>query len=231
MSEKVREMFSEISPKYDMMNDILSFGIHRLWRRRVVKLLQLNKKSEVIDLASGTGDLAFAMQQVAGKVIGTDFCEDMLVVARRKAKERNIDIEFKQADAMDLPFRDNQFDAATISFGIRNVDNVSKCLSEMARVVSPGGKVIVLEFGQPKGVISLFYKFYSKYIMPTLGMIFAGAGAAYTYLPETAAKFPCGDAFLQLMKETQQYSEYKSYPLNSGIAFIYVGIVGEGRNA
>ena len=109
MSEKVREMFSEISPKYDMMNDILSFGIHRLWRRRVVKLLQLNKKSEVIDLASGTGDLAFAMQQVAGKVIGTDFCEDMLVVARRKAKERNIDIEFKQADAMDLPFRDNQF--------------------------------------------------------------------------------------------------------------------------
>ena len=138
MSEKVREMFSEISPKYDMMNDILSFGIHRLWRRRVVKLLQLNKKSEVIDLASGTGDLAFAMQQVAGKVIGTDFCEDMLVVARRKAKERNIDIEFKQADAMDLPFRDNQFDAATISFGIRNVDNVSKCLSEMARVVSPG---------------------------------------------------------------------------------------------
>ncbi len=231
MSEQVREMFSEISPKYDMMNDILSFGIHRIWRRNVVKLLQLTKKSEVIDLASGTGDLAFAMKQVAGKVIGTDFCEDMLVVARRKAKERNIDIEFKQADAMDLPFGDNQFDAATISFGIRNVDNVSKCLSEMARVVKPGGKVIVLEFGQPKGIISVFYKIYSKYIMPILGRIFAGAGAAYTYLPETAAKFPCGDAFLKLMKDTKQYSEFKAYPLNSGIAFIYVGIVGEGRHA
>ncbi len=223
MSEQVKIMFSEIAEKYDLMNDILSFGIHRLWRRKLVKLLELNSQSYVLDLASGTGDLAFALKAQAGKVIGTDFCEDMLVIARQKAKTKNIDIEFSQADATNIPFEDNIFTNATISFGIRNVDNVSKCLSEMARCIKPGGKIAVLEFGQALGLLSPFYNFYSAYIMPILGKLFAGSKSAYTYLPKTAAKFPCREEFIKIMDETNSFSNCKYYTLNSGIAYIYIG--------
>ena len=224
MSDEVRKMFSEISTKYDLMNDILSFGIHRLWRRKLVKLLNLDKNSYVIDLASGTGDLAIALNEKTGKVIGTDFCDDMLVIARQKAKAKNIDIEFIQADALDLPFEDNTFTASTISFGIRNVDNVSKCLSEMARCVNSGSKVAILEFGQSVGLLSPFYSFYSKFIMPFLGKLFAGSKSAYTYLPKTASQFPCRDEFINIMNQTECFSETKYYKLNSGIAYIYIGI-------
>jgi demethylmenaquinone methyltransferase/2-methoxy-6-polyprenyl-1,4-benzoquinol methylase len=225
MSNAVREMFSEISTKYDLMNDILSFGTHRIWRKKLVRLLNLNSNSSVLDLASGTGDLAFDMNAAGAKVIGTDFCEDMLVVARQKAKERGINIEFRQADALSIPYGDSMFDASTISFGIRNVDDVSLCLKEMARVVKSGGKAAILEFGQAKQPMAFFYNIYSKYIMPALGRIFAGAESAYTYLPQTAAKFPCDQKFLDIMNATGMYSETKVYSLFSGIAYIYIGTV------
>lgn len=225
MSENVRKMFSDISSKYDLMNDILSFGIHRIWKKKFIKLLNLDKSSSVLDLASGTGDIAFEEYKYSGKVIGSDFCEDMLSVARKRAAEKNININFVQADAMALPFDDDEFNAATISFGIRNVDNVSKCLTEMARVVKSGGKAAILEFGQPKGIFGSFYKFYSKRIMPLLGKIFAGDSSSYTYLPETAAKFPSGDKFLNIMKNTGSFTQVKYIKLTGGIAYIYLGEV------
>lgn len=225
MSEQVREMFTDISGKYDLLNDILSFGIHRFWRKKVVKLLDLKRETKVLDLATGTGDLAFEMEKHADKIVGTDFCEGMLDVARIKAKARKSNVQFGFADAMNLEFPDNSFDATTISFGIRNVDNPTKCLSEMARVIKSGGKVCVLEFGQPHGVFSWFYKTYSRYIMPKLGKIFAGNASPYTYLPQTAAKFPCGDKFIEIMRSTNAFTSSKAYKLTFGIAYIYIGVV------
>lgn len=225
MSEKVRQMFADISPKYDLMNDILSFGLHRRWRKKLVKMLNLHPGASIVDLASGTGDLAFELKKKAGNVTGTDFCEDMLVIARQKAKKRNINVEFVQADAQYLPFDDDQFNAATISFGIRNVDNVCNCLMEMARVVKPNGKVAILEFGQPEGFFAFFYKIYGRHIMPILGKIFASDVEAYTYLPETAAKFPCGKLFKEIMDATDSFSESKAIRLSFGICYIYIGKV------
>lgn len=227
MSEKVRKMFSDISGKYDFMNSLLSFGIHHRWRTRTVKLTEAANGMAVLDCASGTGDLAIKFKEAVedGRVVGTDFCEDMLVFAGPKAEKKNLDIKFEFADVMNLQYKDGEFDISSISFGIRNVDDPVKGLSEMARVVKPGGKVAVLEFGQPKGIFSLFYKFYSKVIMPTAGRIFAKDGGAYNYLPETASKFPCREDFLKIMQKTGRLENcfYKS--LSSGIAFIYIGTV------
>ncbi len=225
MSEKVRKMFSDISSKYDLMNDVLSFGIHRLWKKKYIKLLNLNSKSKVLDLASGTGDIAFEEYKYTKDITGSDFSEGMLEVARQRALERQIDMQFMQIDALAIPFPENQFDAVTISFGIRNVDDVPKCLKEMARVSKSGGKAAILEFGQPTGFFAYIYRFYSKYIMPLLGKIIARDADSYTYLPETAAKFPSDKAFVKIMNETDCFSQIKTIKLTFGIAYIYIGTV------
>jgi demethylmenaquinone methyltransferase/2-methoxy-6-polyprenyl-1,4-benzoquinol methylase len=227
MSEEVKQMFSEISARYDLMNDILSFGVHRRWRRRLTKLAQESRTDDILDCAGGTGDVAFELKKAipGSRIICTDFCEDMLVIARKKAAERGADIEFRTADAMHLPFPDNTFDLVTISFGIRNVDDVSACLVDMARVTKPGGRVMVLEFGAPRGLFGSLYKFYSRFIMPALGRIFAGAKSAYTYLPETAARFPARDSFIKIMEESNSFSLSKYESLTFGVAYIYTGIV------
>lgn len=230
MSRQVQEMFSQISGKYDLLNDILSFGIHRIWRKKVVNLAQVNNESQILDCASGTGDLAIAFKSECGpnsRVVATDFCEDMLVYAKEKSRKQDCNIEIAQADAMSLQFKDNEFDLATISFGIRNVDDPVVCLKEMARVVKPGGKVIVLEFGQPYKWFQPVYGLYSQHIMPTLGRIFAGAKSAYTYLPRTASVFPCRESFIELMNRADCFKTSKYYTLSLGIAYIYVGIVKE----
>lgn len=228
MSEKVREMFAEISGKYDFMNNLLSFGIHHAWRRKTVKYSQAKLGEKVLDCASGTGDLAIEFKNAvgkSGKVTATDFCEDMLVFAKKKFLERGYEIDCQTADAMNLPFEDSQFDIASISFGIRNVDIPKKAIEDMARTVKPGGRVVVLEFGQPRGLITPFYKFYSRFVMPAFGKIFAGNSSAYQYLPETAAKFPCRDEFVSLMDSTGSFSKAEYIELTSGIAYIYIGTV------
>ncbi len=228
MSEAVRRMFSEISGKYDLMNSVLSFGIHHIWRKRAVRFTGASEGMAVLDCAAGTGDLAIEFKKAvgrAGKVIATDFCEDMIDIARRKAERLNLGIEFDLADVMNLAYEDDIFDISSISFGIRNVDDPAIGISEMARVVKPGGKVVVLEFGRPSGIMKIFYGVYSKYIMPAIGKLIAGNKFAYTYLPETAAAFPCGDEFIELMAATGRFAECNYIKLNSGIAFIYVGTV------
>lgn len=234
MSETVRTMFANIANDYDKMNDILSFGIHRLWRRITVKNAELKPDYKILDCATGTGDLAFSFKKAItnlskneqnGEVIGTDFCEDMLVLARQKAQEKGIDVKFEFADVMNLQYPDNYFDIASISFGIRNVDDPKQGVSELARVVKSGGKVMILEFGQPYGFLAPFYKIYSRNIMPFLGHLIAGDKGAYTYLPETAAKFPAGEKFINLMNSTNSFSSTKFIPLSSGIAYLYIGVV------
>lgn len=228
MSEKVRSMFADIANDYDRVNTVLSFGVHHAWRRKTIKESGAAPGNSVLDCATGTGDLAIEFKKKVGKegyVLGTDFCAPMIEPAPGKAKKEGLDIDFEVADAMDLPYEDNRFDIASISFGIRNVDEPIVALKEMARVVKPGGRVVVLEFGQPKGFIKYPYELYSQYIMPTIGGILSGNKEAYTYLPKTSATFPAGKKFLKLMDNAGVFSEKKAVKLTGGIAFIYVGVV------
>lgn len=228
MSDKVRQMFADIADDYDRVNTILSFGVHHIWRDQAVKMSGAKPGDKVLDCATGTGDLAIEFKQKVGnkgQVLGTDFCAEMIEHAPAKAQEHNLDISFEVADAMNLPYEDHTFDIASIAFGIRNVDEPVTALKEMARVVRPGGRVVVLEFGQPKGLLKYPYELYSQYIMPAVGGWISGNREAYTYLPRTSAQFPAGDHFITLMNQADCFSKRVYKKLTGGIAYIYVGTV------
>lgn len=221
-------MFSEIAPRYDVANSVLSLGIHHLWRKAAVAESGIQIGGQVLDCATGTGDLALTFKRKVGqkgRVVGTDFNADMLRYAPQKAKGKGLDIDFEVADVMALPYADEMFDVASIAFGIRNVDKPLVALTEMSRVVKPGGKVVVLEFGQPRGLIGLTYRWYSKNVIPLIGGLVTGHRKAYEYLPSTAAAFPCRDEFLALMERTGNLSNCYYRELTGGIAFLYVGTV------
>ena len=228
MSEKVRSMFADIAGNYDRINTVLSFGIHHAWRNKAIKESGAKTGDHVLDCATGTGDLAIEFKKKVGSegyVLGTDFCAPMIEPAPVKAQKKGLKVDFEVADAMDLPYDDNTFDISSISFGIRNVDEPVTALREMARVVKPGGRVVVLEFGQPKGLLKVPYEMYSQHIMPAIGGFLSGNRDAYTYLPRTSASFPAGKNFLKLMEETNKFLDYRAVRLTGGIAYIYVGLV------
>ena len=230
MSEKVKNMFADIADDYDRINTILSFGVHNAWRKRAVLESGAAPGDKVLDCATGTGDLAIEFKKTVGhrgEVLGTDFCEEMIEHAPAKADKEQLVVNFEVADAMNLPYKDNSFDIASIAFGIRNVDDPLVCLKEMARVIKSGGRVVVLEFGQPKGPVKYPYEIYSKHVMPAIGGFISGNREAYTYLPETSAKFPAGKSFLELMKKADVFSDQRAIKLTGGISYIYVGTVGE----
>jgi demethylmenaquinone methyltransferase / 2-methoxy-6-polyprenyl-1,4-benzoquinol methylase len=229
MSVEVRRMFASIAPRYDATNQVLSLGVHRLWRRAAVRLSQVRPGDRVLDCATGTGDLALAFQRAvgpAGLVLGTDFCGPMLAPAPAKAAAAGLPVHFGQADALALPFRRASFDVCSIAFGIRNVDDPKACLREMARVVKPGGRVVVLEFGQPTGPFGALFRLYSTAVMPLIGGLVTGNRDAYRYLPRTAATFPAGERFLALARESGAFAEVRATPLTFGTAYVYVGRVG-----
>ena len=228
MSEQVQQMFSAIAPRYDLANGVLSLGTHQLWRRFAVKASHAAPGSKVLDCATGTGDLALAFKRTvgaSGRVVGTDFCAEMLELAPPKAAAAGLEIEFAQADAQHLPYGDDLFDVASIAFGIRNVDDPVKCLREMARVVRPGGRVVVLEFGQPRGVFGALFRIYSTYVLPFVGGLISGKRAAYQYLDRTAAAFPSGDGFTGLMKKAGAFSDIRDQSLTFGTVHVYTGVV------
>lgn len=230
VSEAVRRMFADIAPAYDRTNAVLSFGVHGRWRRRAVAASGARGGSRVLDCASGTGDLAFDFAGAVGSdgaVVATDFCAPMLVRGREKALERSDArlFDFGLADATELPVKDASFDVASIAFGIRNVDDPRKGLRELARAVRPGGRVVILEFGQPHGVMRTPFTLYSRHVIPRVGGLLTGNREAYEYLPRTSAEFPAGEAFLAMMREVGVFSEVKAIPLTGGIAYIYVGVV------
>jgi demethylmenaquinone methyltransferase / 2-methoxy-6-polyprenyl-1,4-benzoquinol methylase len=228
LSEQVREMFASIARRYDAANEVLSLGVHRGWRRAAVRLSGAVPGDRVLDCATGTGDLALSFKRAVGptgEVVGTDFCAEMLASAPAKARRAGLEVRFEVADALALPFADGSFDIASIGFGIRNVDDPLRCLREMARVVRSRGRVVVLEFGQPRGPFGALFRVYSRQIMPRVGGLLTGNRAAYEYLPRTAAAFPAGERFLALMDETGAFTQRSATPLLAGTAYVYVGTV------
>jgi demethylmenaquinone methyltransferase / 2-methoxy-6-polyprenyl-1,4-benzoquinol methylase len=223
-AEKIRSMFGEIAGGYDLANTVLSGGVHHLWRRSLVRWSGAKEGQRVLDCATGTGDLAIAFKKAvgSGEVIGTDFCAEMLVTAPGKAQKQGLAIKFEQADVTQLPYESGSFDVSSISFGIRNVQDPAKGLSELARVVRPGGVVMVLEFGQPSTPgFQQVYDFYSKKVLPKIGGLITGRPQAYEYLQNSSAQFPCGDDFVTLMKSTGKFSKIEYKPLTFGIAYLY----------
>ena len=228
MSAEVQKMFASIAPGYDRTNEVLSMGVHRLWRRAAVRLSGASAGQKVLDCATGTGDLALAFKRAVGEggeVVGTDFCAEMLATAPAKAQRAGLAITFEVADAMKLPYENDRFDLATIAFGIRNVDDPVQCLRELARVVRPGGRVVVLEFGQPSGPFGAAFRFYSRHVMPMVGGALTGNREAYEYLPRTSAAFPAGEQFIELMSRSNAYARTEAHPLTFGTAYVYVGEV------
>jgi demethylmenaquinone methyltransferase/2-methoxy-6-polyprenyl-1,4-benzoquinol methylase len=228
VSEQVHKMFSQIATRYDAANDVMSLGIHRIWRRIAVRLSGAAPGQAVLDCATGTGDLALAFKRAVGAggtVLGTDFNADMLATAPAKARAAGLEVAFEVADVMRLPYADGRFDVASISFGIRNVDAPRVALGELGRVVKPGGRVVVLEFGQPTGLFGFLYRPYARWVMPLVGGWLSGNRAAYEYLPLTAAAFPCGERFLELMRATGRFEACTCQPLLQGLANVYVGVV------
>src|SRR5688500_10182154 len=217
-------MFRSISGRYDRANTVLSGGIHHRWRARAVRAAGARKGESVLDCATGTGDLAIAFKKAvgdSGRVIGTDFVPEMLEIARIKAPN----IQFEVADVTKLPYGDQAFDVASISFGIRNVNDPGRGLAEMARVLRPGGRLIVLEFGQPHSrAFGAIYDWYRRIILPRVGGAITGRREAYEYLEASASTFPCGEDFVRLMRENGSFASIDATPLTFGIAWLYRGV-------
>jgi demethylmenaquinone methyltransferase/2-methoxy-6-polyprenyl-1,4-benzoquinol methylase len=185
-------MFDRIAPRYDLLNRVMTAGLDRHWREAAAAAADVAAGEAAIDVCTGTGDLAFALQRrvtVSGRVVGADFAENMLERAREKAADRGEPVEFVQADALGLPFADNTFDGATVAFGIRNVSDLSAGIAEMARVVRPGGRVVILEITTPRH-LRRFYRLWFDRAVPLLGTLVGRDGAAYGYLPESVKRFP-----------------------------------------
>jgi demethylmenaquinone methyltransferase/2-methoxy-6-polyprenyl-1,4-benzoquinol methylase len=183
---QVEAMFDRIASVYDLMNSVMTAGMHQRWRERAVDVARVGSGSKALDVATGTGDLAIALNERGADVVGVDFAEKMLEIARRKAPG----IEFRGGNALALDFPDNQFDAATVGFGARNFDDLDRGLAEMARVVKPGGRVVVLEITTPqKPPLSSFFNVWFDHVVPLIGRV-AGDPEAYEYLPNSVKRFP-----------------------------------------
>jgi len=225
--EQVTQMFDNVSSNYDFLNRILTFGIDVSWRKKVVKFVTDQNAKTVLDIATGTGDLAIMLAQAKiDKVTGLDISEGMLAVGKKKVAQLNLEnkIEMVLGDSEKLPFQDHAFDAITVGFGVRNFEDLEKGLSEIYRVLKPKGSFVVLETSQPtKFPIKQGFTFYSKYIIPTVGKMFSKDKNAYSYLPESAAVFPYGEVFNNILLKIG-FKSSKVYPQTFGAATIYQAI-------
>lgn len=223
----VKEMFSGIAKRYDLLNHVLSLNIDKSWRRRVKAEIQdilNNKDAVVLDVACGTGDLSLELKRdFKATVIGTDFCRPMLAVAAEKNITEKIAIPYLEADAMSLSFADNTFDALTIAFGLRNLPNHIAGLKELHRVIKDGGKLVILEFSEPRlPVFRQLYRLYFSAILPRIGGLVSGSLGAYKYLPESVSKFPDQKALASMMEQCG-FTNVSYQNLTGGIAALHSG--------
>lgn len=222
--EQVTKMFDNISNEYDSLNRVISFGIDVKWRNKVVSLVKNVSPETILDIATGTGDLAINLVKTnAKKIIGLDLSDGMLEVGRKKIikKELGSTIEMVLGDSENLPFENNSFDAITVAFGIRNFENLEKGLSEILRVLKPNGIFVILETSVPtKTPFKQGYKFYTKYILPSIGKLFSKDQSAYSYLSESASLFPYGEVLNNILRQIG-FIDVKDSPQTFGVATIY----------
>lgn len=225
--EQVKNMFNSIAEKYDFLNHFLSMGIDIYWRNQLVKRLKKKHPSQVLDIATGTGDLAITISKALpqASIIGADISENMLEVGKQKVKKKKLDdrIKMELGDSEKLKYNDGFFDAVTVAFGVRNYEDLDKGLKEMNRVTKPNGHVYILEFSKPTAFpIKQIYNFYFSSILPLLGKRVSKDDAAYTYLPESVQKFPDGDNFLKHLSNAG-YQDVKQVKFTFGICSLYMG--------
>lgn len=205
-AQRVNDLFATIAPRYDLINDLQSFGLHRLWKRRLIELAQIRPGMHALDLCCGTGDVAFALADAGAKVTGADFSDPMLEVARKRLStrrnRREENLTFVQADALHLPFPAETFDLITIAYGLRNLADFRAALVEMLRVLKPGGKLLILDFGKPDfAPWRAAYFAYLKIIVPLFGKIFCGNSATHAYILESLKKYPAQKGIAAMLKE------------------------------
>lgn len=224
--EQVAEMFNNISHRYDFLNHFLSLGIDILWRKKAIRLLKPDQPKQILDIATGTGD--FAVEALAlnpDRIVGVDISSGMLEVGKQKMKRKKVDhiIDMQMGDSEKLLFEDNTFDATIVAFGVRNFENLKQGLSDMHRVLKPGGKAVIIEFSRPRTFpMKQLYSFYFKSILPIIGKLISKDQSAYTYLPESVDAFPDGQNFLDILSAVG-YKKTECRPLTFGIASIYIG--------
>ena len=222
--EQVTKMFDNISNEYDSLNRVISFGIDVKWRNKVVSLVNNSSPETILDVATGTGDLAISLVKTnAKKIIGLDISDGMLEVGRKKIskKELGSTIEMVLGDSENLLFEDNSFDAITVAFGVRNFENLEIGLSEIFRVLKPNGIFVILETSVPtKTPFKQGYKFYTKYILPVIGKLFSKDRSAYSYLSESASLFPYGEVLNNILRQIG-FIDVKDHPQTFGVATIY----------
>jgi len=225
--EQVEQMFDHIAPKYDLLNNMLSFGIDKIWRRKLIEQLKDINPSVILDVATGTADVAIELVKLnPQKIIGVDISAEMLEIGKKKVAAKNLTnyITLQQADSEHLPFENNKFDVVSVAFGVRNFEDLEKGLSELYRVLRKGGKLAVLEFSYPKNFpIKQLYTFYFAEICPLIGGLVSKDRRAYSYLHESVKRFPQGDEFLGLLKKAG-FESTKCKRLTLGISSIYIGI-------
>jgi demethylmenaquinone methyltransferase/2-methoxy-6-polyprenyl-1,4-benzoquinol methylase len=229
--QRVRRMFGEIAPRYDLLNHLLSLNVDRFWRWRTVRLAPPRSDAPILDVCTGTGDLALAYQRrcrPAVPIVAADFCQEMLEIGeqkkQRRASGREDGLLFVTADTQRLPFADNLFQLVTVAFGLRNVADTDRGLSEMARVCAPGGRVVILEFSLPRWQpLRGLYGWYFRHVLPRIGQWLArNRSGAYNYLPESVAEFPEGGALADRMRSAG-LPEVRYFPLTLGVATLYIG--------
>jgi demethylmenaquinone methyltransferase/2-methoxy-6-polyprenyl-1,4-benzoquinol methylase len=222
--QQIEQMFDNISPKYDFLNRSLSLGIDVWWRKKMMRELKGNALNQVLDIATGTADVALATSKLKpNSIIGIDISEGMLAVGRIKVEKKGLSslIKLQKADSENLPFSENQFDAITVAFGVRNFENLSKGLDEMCRVLKPGGKLVILEFSRPRIFpVKQLYDFYFRYFCPWWGKVVSKDNSAYKYLYDSVSAFPEGEQFLSIANQSG-FKQLKAQRLTFGIVSLY----------
>ncbi len=226
--EQVEKMFDHIAPKYDLLNHLLSFGIDKSWRRKAIDWLRPYQPAHVLDMATGTGDFALYICRKLhpAQVIGADISEGMMRIARQKVEKEGLDaqVSFRREDCMKLTFADHTFDAATVAFGARNFPDLDRGLSELCRVLRPGGKLVILELCTPvRFPMKQLFALYAKVVMPLVGKIISKDSKAYSYLPATMAAFPQGEVMQGILKKAG-FSDARFKRLTGGICTLYTAV-------